>query len=153
LGRATLSGSACLLRQEVTGVHRDSELVAGFLRVEEAEMLSELLDSQGIEAWVEGAVASGLGPVLSGAGGGARLVVHAADAARAREIIATSGVFRGDGGTPAEIPEQEWATHPPPGVQAGADAPQAGRKTFLFYPLVVVVLVVVATALRMLASR
>ncbi len=137
-------------------MHRDSEPVAGFLRAEEAEMLSELLESAGIEAWVEASVASVLAPVLPGISGGARLVVRRADVARARELIANSGVFRGEGGTVAEIPEQEWAT---PRMPAGTPAPgggaaaRTGRKTFLFYPLFVLAVVAAATVLRLLAAR
>ena len=134
-------------------MHRDSEPVAGFLRAEEAEMLSELLESAGIEAWVEAAVASVLAPALPGIGGGARLVVRKADAARARELIANSGVFRGDGGAAAEIPEQEWAAARVPAGAASPAAARAGRKTFLFYPLFVLAVVAAATVLRLLAGR
>jgi hypothetical protein len=136
-------------------VRHDSESVAGFLRIEEAEMLSELLASQGIDSWVEGAVASVLAPVLPGMGGGARLLVSPADAARAREIIARSGVFRGEDGPATEIPEQEWARFPPPpGVAEPGRAPaEPGRKTFLLYPAAVIALVTAATALCLLAER
>lgn len=136
-------------------MHRDNELVAGFLRVEEAEMLSELLASQGIDAWIEGAIASVLAPVLPGAGGGARLLVRAADAARARELIATSGVFRGEEGEPAEIPEHEWAAPPVRGDLAEVEGrpAAAGRKTFVFYPVLVVALVAAATALCVAVGR
>ncbi len=136
-------------------MQRDREPVAGFLRIEEAEMLSELLDSQGIEAWVEGAVASVLAPALGGIGGGAKLLVRTADAVRARDIIAHSGVFRGEEGAAADIPEQEWRTAPPPDgeLQAGGSAAGAGRKTFLGYPVVVLLLVVAATVLWLLVGR
>ncbi len=135
-------------------MRRDSEPVAGFLRVEEAEMLSELLGSQGIDAWVEGAVAPVLAPALPALGAGARLLVREADAARARDIIANSGVFRGQEGAAAEIPEQEWAAYPPPGgaAQAGQAGADVGRKTFLLYPVIVVALVAAATVLRLLAK-
>ncbi len=134
-------------------MHRDTEPVAGFLRVEEAEMLSELLASQGIESRIEGAIASALGPVLRGAAGGARLLVRAEDAERARELIATSGVFRGEDGAPVEILEREWAA--PAEAVPGREAPPArvGRKTFLLYPVVVAVLVALATALCLVGSR
>ncbi len=133
-------------------MRRDSEPVAGFLRVEEAEMLSELLGSHGIDSWVEGAVAPVLAPALPACGAGARLLVREADAARARDIIATSGVFRGEGGADAEIPEHEWAAHPPPGAaaQPGPAGTATGRKTFLLYPVLVAVLVAAATVLRLL---
>lgn len=136
-------------------MQRDREPVAGFLRIEEAEMLSELLDSQGIEVWVEGAVASVLAPALPGIGGGAKLLVRTADAVRARDIIAHSGVFRGDEGAAADIPEQEWRRAPPPGdgPQAGGAGLDGGRKTFFGYPVVVVALVVAATVLWLLAGR
>jgi hypothetical protein len=135
-------------------VQRDRELVAGFLRVEEADMLAELLGSAGIEAWVEGAIPSALGPVLPGAGGGAKLMVRRADAEQAREIIAASGVFRGEHGPVAEIPEQEWSAVPPAGSPGGRELETGtGVRTFVFYPLVVAAAVVAATFLRMLASR
>lgn len=135
-------------------MQRDREPVAGFLRVEEAEMLCELLESAGIDSRVEGAVASCLAPALPGIGGGARLVVRRADAARARELIATSGLFRGEGGAAAEIPEHEWASRGPEGAPAPVSATSSiGRKTFLFYPLVVVAAVAAATVLRLLAGR
>ncbi len=135
-------------------MRRDSEPVAGFLRVEEAEMLSELLGSHGIDSWVEGAVAPVLAPALPACGAGARLVVREADAARARDIIATSGVFRGEGRATAEIPEHEWASYPPPGgaVRPGRAATEVGRKTFLLYPVIVAALVAAATLLRLLAG-
>ena len=110
---------------------RAAEVVAGFLRVEEAELLTELLASEGIEAWFEGAVASCLGPLIPGAGGGARLLVPAVSAARARELIAQSGFFGG----------------------AAAPEPQAderrGRMAFTLYPLLVGLAVVAATLARL----
>jgi hypothetical protein len=123
-------------------VHRDSAPVAGFLLAEEAEMLSELLSSAGIDSWTEGAIASVLGPVLR-AGGGARLLVHQADAERAREVIARSGLFRSEGD--GERPGDEQA------APAG-DAPgeERGRKTFVLYPLVVLALVTAGTVLALL---
>lgn len=133
-------------------MQRDRELVAGFLRVEEAEMLSELLASAGIEAWVEGAIASVLGPLLPGAGGGAKLLVRTPDAARARELIASSGVFRGEDGATAEIPEQEWAAPSSSGAAPDEAPGKAGRKTFLLYPLVVAAAIVAATVLQLLTT-
>ncbi len=121
-------------------MHRDSAAVAGFLLAEEAEMLEELLASAGIESWIEGAIASVLGPVLRGAGGGARLLVHRADAERAREVIAASGLFRGEG--VAEVPAA-WDA-------SGGAGEARGRKTFLFYPLVVLALVTTGTVLSAL---
>ncbi len=112
-----------------------AEVVAGFLRVEEAEMLSELLASEGIEAWFEGAVTACLGPLLPGAGGGARLLVPAGDADRARELIAQSGLLGAAGaGTPAEPPRE---------------GEQAGRVIFPLYPVLVMLLVVGATLARL----
>lgn len=97
-------------------------------------MLTELLSSSGIEAWFEGAVASCLGPLIPGAGGGARLLVPAAHAERARELIAASGVFRGDDAGACIEPD------------AGA---RVGRVAFGLYPLVVMLIVVGATLARM----
>lgn len=131
-------------------MHRDRELIAGYLRVDEAEMLCELLASVGIEAWVEGAIPAGLEPVIPCACGGSKLFVPTADALRARELIATSGVFRG-GGPDAEIPEEEWAVPPAQEPRGMADEAR-GRRTFLFYPVLVLAAVVLATALRMLVG-
>lgn len=84
-------------------MRRDAEVVAGFLRVEEAEMLVELLSSSDVEAWFEGAVSSPLGALIPGAGGGAKLLVRSADAARARELIAASGIFRAESTAEGEL--------------------------------------------------
>jgi hypothetical protein len=127
-------------------VHRDAEIVAGFLRVEEAEMLTELLNSAGIQAWFEGAVGSTLGPLIPGAGGGAKLLVRSADAAQARELIAASGVFRGEDGPAAEIPEAEWAAE---GPQVGGRS--GGGLASSLYPLLVVAGVVAATVIQLIA--
>lgn len=118
---------------------RAAEVVAGYLGVEEAEMLAELLAADGIDAWFEGAVASCLGPLIPGAGGGAKLLVPAASADRAREVIASSGIFRIEGasGVPAAAP---------------ADDHQCGRIAFPLYPLLVTLAVVGATVLRMVVS-
>ncbi len=115
---------------------RAAEVVAGFLEVEEAEMLSELLASEGIDAWFEGAVASCLGPLIPGAGGGARLLVPSPDAARARELIAASGLFRSDGASPAPDPREE----------------PTGRDVFSLYPLIIGLAVVGATIARYVAG-
>lgn len=112
---------------------RVAEVVAGFLKVEEAELLTELLASEGIEAWFEGAVASCLGPLIPGAGGGARLLVPVASAGRARELIAQSGLF---GGVGAEAPEPQ------------ADD-RRGRVASSLYPVLVALAVVGATLLRL----
>ncbi len=114
---------------------RAAEVVAGFLKVEEAELLTELLASEGIEAWFEGAVASCLGPLIPGAGGGARLLVPAPSADRAREVIAQSGFFRRGLAVVAE--------------PTAADE-RGGR--FPLYPLLVAAAVVGATLLRMVVG-
>ena len=84
------------------------ELAAGCLRAEEAEMLAELLESAGISTLVEDSGTAGVLPLLQGGLGGARVLVPAADASRAREIVASSGVFRGAPGVGEEIPDAEW---------------------------------------------
>lgn len=100
------------------------EIAAEFVRPAEAEMLRELLESAGIPAAVENAHVAGLGlfpPALVSA----RVLVPAGDAARAREIVASSGVVRGPAageGGDEEIPESEWAAPPrPEGDDAGRD--------------------------------
>lgn len=116
---------------------RAVEVVAGFLKVEEAEMLAELLGSAGIDAWFEGAVASCLGPLIPGAGGGARLLVPTADAGRAREVIAGSGLFRAGAARLRPAPEPDEPT---------------GRVSFSIYPLVIALVVVGATIARYMAG-
>ncbi len=114
---------------------RDVEVVAGFLRVQEAEMLIELLSSADVEAWLEGALGGPLGPLIPGAGGGARLLVRSADAARARELIAASGIFGPAADPAAQVPE---------------DGPTPDRPSrleqFPISPIVVIALVLALTA-------
>ena len=119
-----------------------NQVIAGFLRVEEADMLAELLGQAGIDVTIEGAIAGALGPALPGAGGGARLRVRDEDAARAREIVAQSGVLGGGPDGPAqEIPEQEWSAPVRPETEAGEPAPEARSAWIwgLLVPLIIVV--------------
>lgn len=110
-----------------------SEVIAGFLRVEEADMLAELLGSAGIEARIEGAITGGLGALLPGAAGGARLRVRFADAVRARELVARSGVFaHGPAAEGDEIPEAEWAAPVRPETRAGEAAPASAQRAWGF---------------------
>ncbi len=90
------------------------EKAAECLHPSEAGMLRELLESAGIAAIVEDAGAASLFRVPSLLGG-AQVLVPAAEAARAREIVASSGVFEGPagGGEGEEIPEAEWSAVPP----------------------------------------
>lgn len=97
--------------------------VSGYLRAEEAEMLRGLLESAGIQALVEDAAISALNPLLQSAVGGAKVLVPAADAERAKAIAAGSGLFAGEAEPAAEIPEEEWAAGPAP----EAAEPAAGR--------------------------
>ncbi len=121
---------------------RDAEVVAGFLRVEEAEMLTELLSSAGVDAWFEGAVSAPLGALIPGAGGGAKLLVRTADAARARELIGASGIFRAEPTGELELAGRERA-----GARAPGDLhPGGGRLAAPLYPLLVIAGVVAATA-------
>jgi len=126
---------------------RDAVVVAGFLRVEEAEMLTELLSSAGIDAWFEGAVGASLGALIPGAGGGAKLLVRAADAAQARELIAASGVFPAD-----TTAERALGAEEAPGPAAPDAGRAAGRLAAPLYPLLVIAGVVAATA-ALLAAR
>jgi hypothetical protein len=130
-------------------MHRDAEVVAGFLRVEEAEMLTELLSSAGIEAWFEGAIGTALGGLIPGAGGGAKLLVRGADAPRARELIAASGIFRAEPTAGADPATQAAEAGAAPGAEAGDRGLRKGR--FPLYPLLVVAAVVAATAAMLLA--
>jgi hypothetical protein len=84
-------------------------VVSSHLRSEEAEMLRGLLESAGLETLVEDAAMASLNPLLQSAVGGAKVLVPSADAARAHEIITSSGVFAGSGAGSEEIPEEEWA--------------------------------------------
>lgn len=114
---------------------RAAAVVAGFLRVEEAEMLTELLSSAGIEAWFEGAIASCLGPLIPGAGGGATLLVSPAHAERARDVIAASGLLGGLA----------------PGLEdAAAPLALAGRPALPVLPVLLALGVVAATVVRLL---
>jgi len=72
-------------------------------------MLAELLESAGISSVVEDVGSAGILPLALG---GARVLVPSGDAPRAREIVGSSGVFRGAGGDGEEIPEEEWAAAP-----------------------------------------
>jgi len=129
-------------------MRRDAEVVAGFLRVEEAEMLTELLSSAGIDAWFEGAVSTPLGALIPGAGGGAKLLVRTADAARARELIGASGIFRAE-----PTADREPARPDPAGAGASDEpGPARGRLAAPLYPLLVIAGVVAATA-AVLAAR
>lgn len=113
-----------------------AEVVAGFLRIEEAEMLTELLRSAGIEAWCQGAIASCLGALIPGAGGGAKLLVEPERADQARELIAHSGILGGVAGD----------------LQATGDGSAAARPAFPLYPLLVTLAVVGLTLLRLAIS-
>ncbi len=97
-------------------------------------MLAELLASAGIDAWYDGAMASCLGP-LFGTGAGARLLVDPADAERARELVAASGLFRGEVAAPASDP---------------TPAPRPSRVAFSLYPVLVALVVAGATLLQLL---
>jgi hypothetical protein len=87
------------------------EPVAVLLRADEAAAIAGLLRSAGIEAAIEGAGSAGLFPVAGGLGG-AEVRVPDADAARAREIVAASGLLAGPSRAatpPGEAPEAEWS--------------------------------------------
>ncbi len=79
-------------------------------------MLAGLLESAGIATVIEDAGAAGVFPVQGGLGAAAEVLVRPDDAARAREIVASSGVFEGAAGAGEveEIPESEWSAPPPP---------------------------------------
>ncbi|HUL61239.1 MAG TPA: DUF2007 domain-containing protein [Anaeromyxobacteraceae bacterium] len=72
-------------------------------------MLAELLESAGISSVVEDLGTAGILPLSLG---GARVLVPSGDAPRAREIVGSSGVFRGAGGDGEEIPQEEWEAPP-----------------------------------------
>jgi hypothetical protein len=104
------------------------EVIASYLRPDEAGMLRGLLESAGIPASVRDDAFSSVNPLLMNAIGGAKVAVPARDAARAREIIAASGI--GSAAEPRvlyEIPQEEWsrpwseprAHRAPHGVEAG----------------------------------
>jgi hypothetical protein len=96
-------------------------IVASSLRPEEAGMLEGLLRSAGIQASVRDGMLSGIHPFLMGVIGGAKVVVPAADAERARAIIASAGVLPGGAlREEMEIPEEEWS-RPEGHAGGGAD--------------------------------
>jgi hypothetical protein len=86
------------------------EVIASYLRPEEAGMLRGLLESAGIPVTVRDGALSSLNPLLQNAIGGAKLAVRSRDAERAREIIAASGLVSGsEPRVLYELPEEEWA--------------------------------------------
>jgi len=104
------------------------EVIASYLRPDEAGMLRGLLESAGIPAMVRDDAFASVNPLLVNAIGGAKVAVRARDAARAREIIAASGVASSaEPRVLYEIPQEEWSrpwserSHPRP-----AHAPEAG---------------------------
>jgi hypothetical protein len=107
-------------------------LLSGHLDPEQAGMAAGLLESAGIEAVVEDANLSGVNPFLRVAISGAKLLVPAADAERAGEILRAGGLLPGGAAEPIEIPEEEWS-RPAPGPDAPAPAAGPGpfRRAFL----------------------
>lgn len=86
------------------------EVIASYLRPDEAGMLCGLLESAGIPATVRDGALSSVNPLLQNAIGGAKLAVRTRDAERAREIIASTGVVSGsDSRVMYELSEDEWA--------------------------------------------
>jgi hypothetical protein len=85
-------------------------VIATHLRPDEAGMMRGLLESAGIEATVRDDMLSAIHPFLQPVIGGAKLVVHATDEERARELVQSFGGFSGaPKGPPVEIPEEEWS--------------------------------------------
>jgi hypothetical protein len=94
--------------------------IAVHLRPEQAGMLHGLLRSAGVEALVENLASAGLNLGVTGALGGAKVLVHADDAQRASEIYAASGVFSTGAHHGEEIPEEEWSRSAPEKVDGTA---------------------------------
>jgi hypothetical protein len=69
------------------GGSADPVPVGRFLRPETAELAREKLEAGGVEAFVADAVTANVQPGIHWAAGGVRLMVRAADAERAREIL------------------------------------------------------------------
>jgi hypothetical protein len=87
-----------------------AEVIASYLRPDEAGMLCGLLESAGIPATIRDGALSSVNPLLQNAIGGAKLAVRSRDAERAREIISSSGVASGsESHVLHEIPEEEWS--------------------------------------------
>jgi hypothetical protein len=85
-------------------------VIATHLRPDEAGMMRGLLESAGIQATVRDDMLSAVHPFLQPVIGGAKLVVHASDEERARELVQSFGGFSGaPKGAPVEIPEEEWS--------------------------------------------
>jgi len=103
-------------------VMRDADalvVISSYLRSEEAGMLRGLLESAGIVAVLRDEMVSAVNPFMQSAIGGVKLVVRAADAERAREIIRSAGVPPGLGPEePVEIPEEEWSRAEPESSRA-----------------------------------
>lgn len=99
--------------------------VSAWLGAGEAEMLRGVLESAGIETVVEGEAVASL--ALPPAVAAATILVPDADAERAREIVAASGVFPG---APHErdvvIEESEWRAGVPDAAEARPAPPGPG---------------------------
>ena len=67
-------------------------VIATFSLPTQAEMARELLEQNGIDAVLRDAGFLGVHPWLSNAVGGVKLVVPAADARRARELLSFAGL-------------------------------------------------------------
>jgi hypothetical protein len=101
-------------------------VIASSLTAMEAGLLRGLLESAGIDAAVTD-TATGTRAVLPGLPG-ARLVVRAADAERATEIVRSAGALPGPSSDePADIPEEEWSRGAAPGAVKEAPSSAGSR--------------------------
>jgi hypothetical protein len=117
-------------------------VIASYLRPEQAGMLRGLLESAGIDATVRDDMISSVHPFLEPVIGGAKIVVRAADANRAREIVQSAGVLPNSGRfEPVDIPEEEWARtldgQPPDAPELST--PSWPRRAVIAAPLLAVI--------------
>jgi hypothetical protein len=95
-------------------------------------MLGELLASAGIEALVEDSATTSVDPPLQFVMGGAKVLVPAAEAVRAREICAASGVFPGGAEVEdGEIGEEEWKGSPSAQAETAPAGPAEPERAVL----------------------
>jgi len=118
----------------------------------EAGMAKGLLESAGIEVLVEDVHLSSVDPLVRLAISGAKVLVPAADAAAAREVLASGGVAirGGEPPEPIDIPEAEWSK---PAAEEEASAGEASGRFARSLPWLVAGGVALAVALRACAGR
>jgi len=124
------------------------------LTPEEAGMAKGLLEEAGLAPLVEDQNLSSVDPLVRLAIGGAKLLVPAADEARARALLDEAGVLAPASALapgPEEVPEEEWAAGEPP---TGPEAePPRFLRSGLFLTVAVAFALAVASAILGMVHR